>query len=410
MAPGTLSAVRLPLRLGWRWFRTRSRDRFIGFMALVSLVGIVLGVAALTLVMSVMNGFDAELSRRILGVIPHVQVRAREDPATRRALRRAPGVTGTAPLLEGRALLRGPARIQVVGLYAVDPERERQVSVLPSATVEGRFEALDPGGLILGAPLARYLGLAVGDPLTLVLPRVLPDGTGGGRLRPEFRRLRVRALFEVGAEPDYAVAVAHVDAFRGSLGNAERIRLTLADPFRLDRTLEALRELPGVEVVETWRDTHGTLFETVRLEKNLMFTVVLLIVAVAVFAIVSSQVLLVEEKQGEIAILRVLGLPRRRVAAGFFAHGMLAGGIGVILGLALGLVLSLQITAIVGFFEGLLGVRVLAGTYFDAVPSQVRGGDLLRIAGATLALVAVASLEPARRVAGRVPWEALRNG
>lgn len=397
----------LSWRFALRLFRARS-DGFVSLMAAVSLLGIVLGVAALCVVLSVMNGFNAALTERILGVVPHVLIHLDDDTeraALTRGLRAMPEVLGVAPLRVGQALLQSPARTQVARLDGVDPDSEAEVSRIPGTIVDGDFDALGPGGIVLGAPLAGWLGVGVGDRITLVVP----EQGDNAQVVPRLRVHRVVALFEVGAEPDFGLALVHLDDLESDAPAA--LRLRLADVLAAPEFARRLIARPGFEglTVDSWASTHGSLFATVRLEKQLMFAMVFLIVVIGAFAIVSAQVLLVDEKRGEIAILRVMGASRGQVAAAFFMHALMLGLAGITIGLAVGVVMSLRISGIVAWVEAALGTRVLAGTYFEVLPSVILVQDLVAIALLALLLVVVAGLLPVRRVASRIPWETLRH-
>lgn len=385
-----------------RWLAAVRRTRGISFISMISVLGLMLGVAALVTVLSVMNGFDRELRARILGIVPHVLVSpgpGADAEAMLERLRRRPEVRGAARFAEIRGMITTGQRVLPVALVGIDPAREPALSPLDAAMVSGRLAALDgQGGVVLGAPLASRLGLLPGDRVTFLLPRARGDS-----VQPELMSAQIRGLFRLGAEPDHTVAFMHVDALTGGRGIAElQLRLALDDLFRAPLLRSGLAaELGDAAAVSDWTDRYGELFEAVGMEKSMMAVLLGLIVAIAVFNIIASLAMVVDEKRGAIAILRTLGSSRGEIVRIFVLQGALVGVTGVGIGLGLGALLALNIGDLMQLLERTFDFRLLAGTYFDRLPSELRMGDLVGIGGAALALSLIGALYPALR-AGRV--------
>jgi lipoprotein-releasing system permease protein len=385
-----------------RWLAAVRRTRGISFISMISVLGLMLGVAALVTVLSVMNGFDRELRSRILGIVPHVLVSpaaGADVDAMLERFRDRPEVRGAARFAEVRGMITTGQRVLPVALVGIDPVREPALSPLDAAMVSGRLGELEAeGGVLLGAPLASRLGLFPGDRVTFLLPRA-----SGDSVHPELMSAEIRGLFRLGAEPDHAVAFMHVDALAGRRGIAEvQLRLALDDLFRAPLLRATLAgELGESAGVSDWTDRYGELFEAVGMEKSMMAVLLGLIVAIAVFNIIASLAMVVDEKRGAIAILRTLGASRGEIVRVFVLQGALVGIAGVGIGLGLGALLALNIGDLMQSLERALDFRLLAGTYFDRLPSELRIGDLVGIGGAALVLSLVGALYPALR-AGRV--------
>jgi lipoprotein-releasing system permease protein len=385
-----------------RWLAAVRRTRGISFVSMISVLGLMLGVAALVTVLSVMNGFDRELRSRILGIVPHVLVSPAagvDADAMLERLRQRPEVRGAARFAEIRGMITTGQRVLPVALIGIDPVREAALSPLDEAMVRGRLTELDAeGGVLLGAPLASRLGLLPGDRVTFLLPRARGDS-----VHPELMSAEIRGLFRLGAEPDHAVAFMHVDALAGGGGIAElQLRLALDDLFRAPLLRATLAgELGTSAGVSDWTDRYGELFEAVGMEKSMMAVLLGLIVAIAVFNIIASLAMVVDEKRGAIAILRTLGTSRGEIVRVFVLQGALVGVAGVGIGLGLGALLALNIGDLMQLLERTFDFRLLAGTYFDRLPSELQTGDLVGIGGAALVLSLAGALYPALR-AGRV--------
>jgi len=408
--------------LGWRYTRAgraTRRNGFISFISGVSMLGIALGVAALIVVLSVMNGFQKEVRDRMLGVLSHVEVftpdgGALPDPATTlRELRAHPEVVGAAPFIAAQGLLARGEDMKGVLLRGIDPTQEPAVTSLAGELAKTVLPQLQPGafGIVLGGALAQSLGLQVGDAVTLVAPsgQVTPAG-----VVPRLKQMSVVGIFDSGHyEYDSTLAFVHIDdaarIFR--LEGPTGIRLKLKD---LHRAREVTHELAamvsGDLLLRDWTRQNRTWFAAVQLEKRMMFIILTLIVAVAAFNLVSTLVMTVTDKRADIAILRTLGASPRSIMAIFVVQGAFVGVIGTLAGLLLGLGIAFNIDTLVPALESLLGARFLPQDIYliSSMPSDPQQGDILPIALISLALAFVATLYPSWRASRVNPAEALR--
>ena len=408
------------LAVGLRYTRARKgsgRNAFISFIALVSMAGIALGVAALIVVLSVMNGFQQELRNRILAVASHIEVRGfpelKDPAAVAEAARRNPRVVATAPYVFGQAMLSvGDANRGVV-LRGIDPAREDQVADIGKHMRRGSLASLTPGSfnIVLGAELARALGVRVGDPIVAITPQ--GNVTPAGAL-PRLKTFTVAGIFEIGMfEFDSGLALVNIeDAQRlYRLGNATGVRLKLDDMFAAPRVArELLATLPVDAEVRDWTQNHANFFRAVAIEKRVMFIILTLIVAVAAFNIVSAQVMVVTDKQADIAILRTLGAAPSSVMAIFMIQGALVGFIGTLIGVVGGVLLALNVETVVPLLERVLGFQFLDKSvyYISDLPSDLQRADVIVIAAIALALAFVATIYPSWRAARVNPADALR--
>ena len=408
--------------LGWRYTRAgraTRRNGFISFISGVSMLGIALGVAALIVVLSVMNGFQKEVRDRMLGVLSHVEVftpdgGALPDPQTTlRELRAHPEVVGAAPFIAAQGLLARGEDMKGVLLRGIDPAQEPAVTSLAGELAQTVLPQLQPGafGIVLGGALAQGLGLRVGDAVTLVAPsgQVTPAG-----VVPRLKQMSVVGIFDSGHyEYDSTLAFVHVDdaarIFR--LEGPTGVRLKLKD---LHRAREVTHELAamvsGDLLLRDWTRQNRTWFAAVQLEKRMMFIILTLIVAVAAFNLVSTLVMTVTDKRADIAILRTLGASPRSIMAVFVVQGAFVGVIGTLAGLLLGLGIAFNIGTLVPALESLLGARFLPQDVYliSRMPSDPQQGDILPIALISLSLAFVATLYPSWRASRVNPAEALR--
>jgi len=404
--------------VGIRYSFTRQRNRFTAVVALVSLLGMALGVASLITVLSVMNGFAAELQLRILSLVPHGFVRAERGNLAdwqplAAALQAEPTVSGLAPFIESKALVRSYGGVRGVSLTAIDPTREVTVSRIATAIVAGKLESLEqrPFGIVIGTLLAQSLNVSLGDTIELTLPRltVTPLGTF-----PRVRRFEVVAIFEVGAQADLEAAfVSLADGQRlFSKGEAiDGLRLALVDQYAAPRLMADLAtRLPHGLRVQDWSTTQGSLFRAVKMEKVMVSVLLLSVVAVAAFNIVSTLSMSVAEKRGDIAVLRTLGATAGSVRRIFIAHGLSLALAGIVVGVVGGCLLSLYIGAAVGMLESLFGAQLFdPSVYFISnLPAILRWQDVVGVTAAALCLSVLATLYPASRAAAVAPAEVLR--
>lgn len=408
----------LPLFIGARYTRAKRRNQFVSFVSLVSLLSMVLGVAVLIIVISVMNGFESEIRGRILDALPHVYVSRdsakieHPDKFASELLAR-PDVIGAAPYIGGKGMVSVPGVVRGVTITGVLPKQEGQVANLGSHMLAGSIDALRGGdyGAVLGAQLARHLGLQVGDKVTLNLPQIVVTPMG---IFPRVKRFTVVGISEVGAEVDSTSVHVHMaDAaklFR--VRNAvDGIRLRLHDLFDAPRVAAELREELGADFVVTdWSQTQGGLFQAIKMEKTMVGFLLMIVVAVATFNIVSILVMMVADKRSAIAVLRTMGMPRKHIMWIFVAQGSMIGLAGILIGVAAGSLIALYVGQIVGWFERLLSVQLFdPSVYFiNHMPSVVRVADIAFIALAAFVLSFLATLYPASRAASIQPAEVLR--
>jgi lipoprotein-releasing system permease protein len=396
------------LWIGWRYLAIRGRA-FVSLITWVSILGLGLGVAVLVVVISVMNGFDAELHRRILGTVPHVVlIPSTTDDAT--DVKRFSPVGDAFRFFQADGMVARSSGVEAVAIYGIDAHGVAAMDAVVRTMTPGSINAFTgkSGGVVMGAPLAMHLGLAVGDAVTLVLSSPTNDS-----IVPQLERFTLAGTFEVGAELDYGLVLIGLEDVRArGLASAGRlgVRVRLADPLKVDTAVAELAKLiPAGWQITDWRSNYGELFRAVRLEKSMMFMLLVLIVAIAAFNIVSAQTMLVNEKRSDIAILRTMGASEGLVLRLVLVQGILValGGIGF--GLLLGLLLANHVTETVSLLESLIGARLLDGSYFDTVPSVVLPSDIALIAAVSFVFCLLSALHPARRAAALNPAEALHE-
>ena len=408
------------LAIGLRYTRARKgsgRNAFISFIALMSMAGIALGVAALIVVLSVMNGFQQELRNRILSVASHIEVRgipalADWETVARQALGN-PRVKAAAPYVLGQAMLSAGEVNRGVIVRGIDPSREDTVADVGSHMRRGSLADLKPGGfgIVLGAEVARALGVLVGDTVVAITPQgtVTPAGT-----LPRIKSFRVVGIFEIGMyEFDSGLALIDLaDAQKlYRVDGVSGVRLKLDDLFAAPAVARELaRTLRTDAELRDWTQSHANFFRAVQIEKRVMFIILTLIVAVAAFNIVSAQVMLVTDKQADIAILRTLGASPASILTIFVIQGALIGVIGTLIGVAGGVALALNVETVVPAIERTLGVTFLDKSiyYISDLPSDLQRADVVTVAVIALVLALVATLYPSWRAARVNPAEALR--
>jgi lipoprotein-releasing system permease protein len=417
----------VPVYVGLRYVRARSHSFFVSFITWASLVGVGVGVAALIVILSVMNGFESELRERLLSL--GAQVRVTEAGAASvgtapavtppdwqsamRVVRGAAGVVDVAPYAEVQALAVRQPEMWPVVLRGIDPQAADSVRELAHAITQGKLAQLTPGSerIIVGAVIAERLGLAAGDSLTLLIPTVGSDGTPA----PKLREFSVAGVFEVGIQDhDATLVFAHLDDVRalappGTI--SEGLRVRVYDVLKAPEVAARLRPLlpSGLEVSD-WTQDNANYFRAIRIEKTMMSLILLLIVAVAAFNIVAMLVMVVTDKRTDIAIMRTFGAAPARVMGIFITQGLVIGWLGVALGVALGLELALHVEAIVPFLERTFRFQILDADvyYITAIPAEVHWGNVVAIAVVALVLTALATVYPAVRAARTAPAEALR--
>ena len=417
-----MAGMPFELRIGRRYLRSTG-NRFLSFISLMSMLGVAIGVAVLIVVLSVMNGFESELRSRILSMTAHGTIAAfgaglADWQVLRRKAMLNPEVEAVAPYVEGEALLiadreGGPS--SAASVRGVEPGLEAQVSAVRSRLTSGSLAALQPGkfNILLGSELASRLGVGVGDSVVMAIAQgtVTPAG-----VVPRMRRFTVRGVFFSGMyEIDNGLALAHLqDAARlFRLGpNVSGLRLVVRDPFRAPVvTREVASALGGGLYVDDWTQRHANFFRSIELTKRMMFFILLLVVAVAAFNIVSTLVMAVKDKQPDIAILRTLGARPGSVLAVFATQGTVIGLLGTLAGVALGVLLSLNLEALVHGLERLLDTRFMDASVYlmSDLPARIEVDDVTLIAATAFALCCLSTLYPAWRAAKTDPARALRH-
>ena len=403
--PRSTADVRISLWIARRYLFARIHG-YATFINWVSFVGLALGVMILTVVLSVMNGFDREITSRILSAIPHAVFEYDGGPPPDELLG-LDGIAGVSRFFQGEAMVHHAGGVGFVVLAGLDDEGARRLPEL--VRPEDRERLLSQSdGIILGAVLADVVGVERGGPVTVMA--ALP---AGGGVRSRIVRFRLAGTFELGADPDASLAVVHhADIVRLGLTDAglDGWRIHFDDPFEAPALADAIRDALGPDArVNFWMDDYGELFRAVKIEKAIMFVLLALIVAIASLNIVSGQALLVNNKRGDIAMLATMGASRRLLVGVFFLQGFSIALMGVAVGLAAGILVALHVDAVAAVFEGYFGASLIDGTWFGEIPSRVLISDLVAISAMSLGLGVVAVLRPAFKATAENPAEALHS-
>ena len=408
----------VPVAIGLRYLRAKRRNGFISFISLASILGIALGVTALITTLAVMSGFQREIRDRMLQMAAHTTVSGYGEPlqdwqrAVDIALKDA-RVAGAAPYIEKEALILG-SNNQPAMLRGVEPAQEDKVSVIGAKLVQGKLAELTPGSfrIVLGRELAVWLGVSVGDDVIVMLADYRNTPMGGVQTQ---KRFVVSGIFEAGYnEFDKGLAVVNLSDLQRLLRMGEGVtgvRLKLHDmDLAFDVGRELALKLKGPYRVSDWTQDNANLFRALKMEKTVMAILLSLIIAMGAFNLVSSQVMLVTDKQADIAILRTLGLTPRQVMQVFMVQGSLIGIIGTVSGVIGGILLTLNLDRILQGIERVFGVQLLPEDvyYITGLPTDLQTQDVITIACVALAMAFVATLYPAWRAARTAPAEALR--
>jgi lipoprotein-releasing system permease protein len=405
--------------VGSRYVRSQSGNRFVSMISAISMLGIAIAVAVLIIVLSVVNGFEKELRERLLAMSAHATI---EDPDgtfrnwqdRARQAANNPEVVAAAPYVNGQALLILAGRLSGVELRGIDPQLENAVSGITGLMTAGRLERLEPGsfGIVLGNELAQHLDANPGDKVTVALAQGIVTPIG---VMPRTRRFTVTGIYRVGMyEFDRRLAFINLmDAQRlYRKGTAvSGIRLTVADIYRAPQIVRDVALAEGEPVlVSDWTRRHVNFFRSIQITKSILFVILLMVVAVAAFNIVSTLVMVVKDKQSDIAILRTVGARPGGILRIFVTQGTIIGLAGTLLGVALGVVVTLNLETIVNFMEATFGIKFLAAdVYFISdLPADLRLHDVLKISTIALVLALLSTLYPAWRGARTLPAEALR--
>lgn len=418
----------LPAWIGLRYVRTRRRGFFVSFISWVSMLGVALGVAALIVILSVMNGFEGELRGRLLNLSAHATLSGTPaQMADWRALlnqvRQQPDVVGAAPYVEVQGMVGRGGTLTAATLRGILPEEEKSVADIAAHLTSGKW-ALNPGEqrILLGAGLAWNLQAQVGDDISVLIPEVVAGTT---ELRPRLQSFTVAGIFEFGAqEQDNVLALVHLNdaaalagrelagrEVEGAVGVPTGLRLKFDDLFSAPRRIVQLNQLLGGGfITRDWTQDNASYFRAVKIEKTMMTVMLMLIVAIAAFNIIAALVMVVNEKRNDIAILRTLGLTPQEVIRVFVTQGLLIGWVGILAGLLLGLLLAFNVGTIVPWIETTFSMKFFDPSvyYITEIPSQVDAMQVGIIMLIALVLTALATIYPARRAAAIAPAQALR--
>ena len=412
----------LALYIGKRLASVRSRHFLTGVISLLSIIGLSLGVAILIAVLSVMNGFDRELRQRVLAMVPHITMQTSRNEfllnretwqEIQNGVESIGGVTGSAPYLQVQGMLLANGTSKGILLNGIDPEAESRISSIDEFIVEGRYDGLGERtyNLLIGDALADLLGVTVGDRLTLV-STIVPITPLGEFIRQ--KQFTVSGIFSVGSQLDSSMAIAHISDVQRvyRLGEAiHGLRLEVDDLFGVNTITRNIRtNVSDNFVISNWTWDYGNIYENIRLSKTLVGLLLSLLVAVAAFNVVVSLVMVVKDKQGDIAILRTMGTSLESVRNIFLVQGFSIGVMGTAFGLVLGLIFAITISDIVAWLEQLLDIQFLSADIYpvDYLPSQIQFTDVFLVCSLSLLLTIFATLLPARSAARVDPAEALR--
>jgi lipoprotein-releasing system permease protein len=408
------------LFLGLRYTRAKKRNHFISFISLTSMLGIAIGVAVLITVLAVMNGFDDQIKNRIFELAPQVVVRSfngtiEDWQSLENRVDKIPGVLAAAPFVSGQGMLTYRGTVYPAVINGIIPQQEATVSKINLKMTSGSLTNLQPGefGIVLGKELAQNLSAKLGDKITLVTPEATLSAVG---VLPNFKRFKVVGIFHAGngfgfdnglAYINMADAQALLQLDQGVSG----IRLKISDLYAAPKISQQIANMISNDYyVTNWTNDYGSLFDAIRLEKTMMFIILLLIVAVAAFNLVSSLVMVVNDKRAEIAILRTLGATPKMIMNSFMIQGIIVGCIGTLLGLIGGVLLALNVTHIVAWLEHTFHVTLFSSNvyYVNYLPSKLALSDVVKICMAAFGLCLIATIYPALRAAATEPAEALR--
>lgn len=406
----------IPLYIGLRYTRAKRRNQFISFISAFSLIGMALGVMALIIVLSVMNGFDREMKERILNVVPHGFID--QEPAVKdwhvlaAKVDAQPGVVASAPYIQSSAMVTYAGGVEVIELHGIDPVTETKVSVVDQHMIVGEIARLQPGeyGIVMGRILASRLMLAPGDKIRITSPEINITPMG---VFTRSRNFTLVGVFEVGAQVDSTLALIHLTDAQKFLRQpgVQGLHVKTEDLYSAGVIMNQVRANLGDEFrVRDWSQTQGSLFQAVKMEKIVVGSLLMIIIAVAAFNIVSSLVLMVADKRSDIAVLRTLGLNARQVMAIFIVQGSAVGFIGTFIGAVLGCLIAFSLTSIMSVLESLIGLQVFdPEVYFiTQLPSVLLWQDVAVICSIALGLSFLATLYPAYRASCIEPAEALR--
>lgn len=414
----------LPLFIGLRYIRAKKRNRFISIISAISFLGISLGVAVLITVMSVMNGFDNQIKSRILMMVPPVKVYQMGGKLehwqhiAKTIESKVPKAKNAAPLIESQGLLsanRGASTTAFVQVQGIEPKYQTKVLPIADHIVQGNLSSLDDGdgyNIVLGSALADSLGVTIGDKVTLIVPKI--NLTPAGMI-PRIKQFKVTGIFSVSYQYDAYYAMINIKKAQKvfEMGNSiSSLQLSTLNVYDAPIIKNKLNDgaIPSYYFARDWTDENKSFFDALKMEKTMMFFILLLIITVAVFNLLSSLVMVVTDKRSDIAILRTMAMSSRQIITVFIYQGFIIGLIGTIIGVLLGIVLSTYATEIVNFIQNLSGHQMISASVYriDYIPSQLMWSDVVKVTIVSMILSFLATLYPAWSASKVQPVEALR--
>lgn len=408
----------LSLAISLRYMRARKRSHFVSFISLISMTGIALGVMVLITVLSVMNGFDHEIHQRFFGMAPEITIsdysgKLANWPLVKKKIQSDPQVISSAPFVGGQGLLTFQGRIMPVVVTGVLPDLEKNITGLKAKLVDGSLKKLDKFGIVLGQSLAQNLGAFVGDKVTLMIPKATVTMAG---MVPRFKRFTVVGVFQAGTGFNFDSKLSFIDLHDAQklfqLGEkVTGLRIKIKDVYQAPLLSQKFKRLLGENYqVGNWTQQFGAFFKAIKMEKTMMFMILLLIIGVAAFNLVSSLVMIVKDKQAEIAILRTLGATPSMILKVFLLQGILVGVVGTAIGLIFGVLIAANATEIVNGLQKFFGTSLLSSNvYFvDFLPSKIEVMDLIKVCCVSLSMSFLATIYPAFNASRTQVVEALR--
>lgn len=410
-----------PFFISWRYQRGKQKNRLVSLISLFSSVGIALGVAVLIIGLSAMNGFERELNQRVLSVVPHAEIVSYGGTQSQpihdankldKLLQQSPEVKTSAPFVTFTGLIENGSQLKIAQVRGIDPARQDQVSKLSLFIPSNEWQAFHKeGGLILGAGIAKDLDVSAGDEVTLMLPQPTDDGKLAQPLRFS---LPVTGVLKLEGQLDHSYALLPLakaqELMEYSANEVSGIEIALKDPFQVQQLqMPQLSDYPQPLYLNSWIEKFGYMYNDIQLIRTVMYIAMVLVIGVACFNIISTLIMAVKDKQGDIAIMRTLGANNGFIRKIFLWYGLLSGMKGALIGIVLGVILSLNLTAIIKAIEGFFGIKLLSdGVYFvDFLPSELHWLDVGYVLIATLVLSLVASLYPAVRASKLEPAKVL---
>lgn len=406
----------LAVFIGLRYTKARQKNGFISFVSLISMIGLTLGVAVLITVLSVMNGFDREIKSRILGMVPQATVSSYEmitdwQPLAKQIQEQNPEVSAIAPFVQLQGMLTSQGQVSGAMITGIEPEYEKQVSIVGQHMVAGSLDDLKAGefGIVLGESMAMSLGLSLGDPVTLVLPEASPSAAG---VIPRFKRFTLVGMFRISSEIDNAMGFIQMRDAGVMLRlpeGAQGLRMKLDDIFKAPSVSQKAANInPNELYPSNWTNTHGNLFSAIQMEKAMIGLLLFLIVIIASFNIVSSLVMLVTDKKSDIAILKTFGASPKLMMQVFMVQGMIIGVIGTVAGTILGVAFALTVGDLLNWINGAFNLHLFDAYPVNYLPTQIKVMDVVIITTASFLLSFLMTIYPALRASRIQPAETLR--